>query len=68
MAKKSSAATNLCVWVIAVVKYNGIWRKVKPLEDAAKEAKATADEKGEELAVVMEKLEKVRAKVAALNE
>ena len=63
MLKKSSAAANLCVWVIAVVKYNGIWRKVKPLEDAAKEAKAVADEKGEELAIVMANLDKVRKHV-----
>jgi len=31
MEKKSSAAANLCKWVIAVVEYNEIFRNVKPL-------------------------------------
>jgi dynein heavy chain len=68
MKKKSSAATNLCVWVLAVVKYNQIWRKVRPLQEKAEAAAATAKEKGDELDIVMGNLAKVKAKVKGLND
>lgn len=31
MARYSSAASNLCFWVVNVVEYNRIYKKVKPL-------------------------------------
>ena len=68
MMKKSSAAANMCKWVVAIVEYNRIYRNVKPLQDAAEEAAALAKLKGEELQVVLDALEIVRAKVRALNE
>ena len=49
MVKKSSAAANLCKWVCAVVEYNGIYRNVKPLQDAAEAASSLANTKGAEL-------------------
>lgn len=40
MKAKSLAAANLCVWVINIVSYNKVYRKVKPLMDALDEAKS----------------------------
>eukprot|EP00117_Sycon_ciliatum_P017640 scpid14219/ scgid16560/ Dynein beta chain, ciliary len=40
MEKKSVAASFLCSWIVNIVKYNTIYKKVKPLMDAA----AAADE------------------------
>jgi dynein heavy chain len=40
MKGKSSAAANLCKWVLAVLKYFSIYTRVKPLQDAAAEASA----------------------------
>ena len=68
MEKKSSAAANLCKWVIAVVEYNDIFRNVKPLQDAAQAAGDLASAKGAELKIVLDALEVVRARVRALNE
>jgi dynein heavy chain len=52
MKKSSTAAASLCVWSIAVCKYNKVYKYVKPLEDEAAAAKAVADQKLAELAVV----------------
>jgi hypothetical protein len=52
MSKKSSAAANLCNWVINAVIYNGIYKKVKPLMESAEAAEKLATEKLAELAVV----------------
>jgi dynein heavy chain len=49
MKKKSSAAANMCKWVVAIVDYNRIYRNVKPLQDAAEEAAGIAKQKSEEL-------------------
>ena len=49
MKKKSSAAANLCKWVIAIFEYNGIYRNVKPLQDSAEQASELARVKGVEL-------------------
>lgn len=68
MKKKSSAAANMCKWVCAIVEYNRIYRNVKPLQDAAAEAAGIAKQKSEELQVVLDALEVVRAKVRKLNE
>jgi dynein heavy chain len=52
MLKKSSAAANLCNWVINIVKYNTIFKKVKPLMEASDAAEKLANEKLAELAIV----------------
>jgi dynein heavy chain len=65
MKKKSSAAANLCTWVIAIVEYNSIYKKVKPLMDSSEAAEKLANEKLAELAIV---LEKVRVMVDKVNE
>lgn len=55
MKSKSTAAAYLCAWVVNIAKYNSIYKKVKPLQDAAAAAQATADAKQAELAIAMEK-------------
>lgn len=67
MMKKSSAAGNLCSWVINIVTFNKIYKKVKPLMERAEEAGATAKQKEDELAVVQEKVRGILAKVAELQ-
>ena len=62
------AAANMCKWVIAIVEYNRIYRNVKPLQDAAEEASGIAKQKSDELQVVLDALEVVRAKVRKLNQ
>lgn len=56
MKGKSIAAAYLCGWIVNIVIYNAIFKKVKPLKDAADAAQALADTKTAELAVVMEKV------------
>lgn len=67
MAKKSSAAANLCNWVINIVKYNTIYKKVKPLMESAEAAEKLAAEKQAELAIVLEKVRVIVEKVDALK-
>lgn len=38
MKGKSLAAAYLCSWIVNIVNYNAIYKKVKPLQDAAAEA------------------------------
>lgn len=38
MKGKSLAAAYLCSWIVNIVNYNSIYKKVKPLQDAAAEA------------------------------
>jgi len=59
MKGKSLAAAYLCSWLVNVVDYNRIYKKVKPLQEAAAGAQARADAKGAELAIVMEKVRQV---------
>ena len=68
MKGKSEAAAYLCAWMTNVVKYNTIYKKVKPLQDSAAEAEALANQKKEELAVVMEKVRVINEKVADLKQ
>lgn len=67
MSKKSKAAANLCKWVIATYKFNSIYKKVKPLMESAEGAEKMANEKQEELKVVMEKVRVIVEKVDALR-
>jgi dynein heavy chain len=67
MIKKSSAAAYLCSWIINIVNYNRIYKKVKPLQDAAAAATALAEGKQAELAIVLEKVRQINEKVEALR-
>lgn len=67
MMGKSQAAAFLCAWVINIVVYNTIFKKVKPLKDAADLAQATAEEKQAELAVVKEKVRAINEQVDGLK-
>jgi dynein heavy chain len=68
MTKKSQAAANLANWVINVVKYNDIYVVVEPLKRQAEASKKEADEKGEELKVVQEKVAEIIRQVNALKD
>lgn len=67
MKSKSLAGSFLCAWIVNIVEYNRIYKKVKPLMDAADAAEAMAKEKEAELAVVKEKVRQINEKVAELN-
>lgn len=67
MLKKSSAAANLAKWVINIVIYNSIYKKVKPLMESAEAAEKLANEKQAELAIVMEKVRVIVEKVDGLK-
>ena len=68
MMGKSQAAAFLCAWVINIVIYNTIFKKVKPLKDAADFAQNTAETKQAELAVVIEQVRLINEKVDALKQ
>lgn len=68
MKGKSVAAAFLCSWIVNIVAYNTIFKKVKPLKDAADAAQATAEAKQAELAVVIEKVRQINEKVDALKQ
>ena len=67
MKTKSIAAAYLCKWIINVVIYNSIYKRVKPLMDMAESAEAMAKEKEGELQVVKEKVRVINEKVDALK-
>ena len=45
MKGKSQAAAFLCSWIVNIVNYNTILKKLKPLKDTADAAQATAEAK-----------------------
>ena len=66
MKGKSLAAAFLANWVVNIVTYNTIYRKVKPLMDKfaeASESKAKADSN---LAQVMERVREINGKLRSL--
>lgn len=67
MLGKSQAAGFMCGWVVNIVDYNTIFKKVKPLKDAADAAQALAEEKQAELAIVIENVRQINEKVAELQ-
>lgn len=67
MTRKSSAAANLAKWVIAVVTYHDIYVVVEPLKQSAEASQALAQQKGEELRVVQEKVAEIVAQVNVLK-
>ena len=68
MKGKSIAAAYLCGWIVNIVRYNSIYKKVKPLKDAAQAAQDLATMKQEELAIVIEKVRLINEKVDALKQ
>jgi dynein heavy chain len=68
MKGKSVAAAFLCSWIVNIVNYNSIFKKVKPLKDAAQAAQDMAELKQGELAVVIEKVRLINEKVDALKQ
>uniref|UniRef100_A0A0G4GMS7 Dynein-1, subspecies f n=1 Tax=Chromera velia CCMP2878 TaxID=1169474 RepID=A0A0G4GMS7_9ALVE len=67
MKSKSIAAAYLCNWVLNIVTYNRIYKKVKPLMDRLAEASEEKSTAEAALAIVMAKLKEVQDKVAALQ-
>jgi len=67
MRGKSVAAAYLCSWIVNIVNYNSIYKKVKPLQEAAAAAQAMAEGKQAELAIVVEKVRVITEKVDGLK-
>lgn len=75
MRTKSAAAANLCNWVVNIVRFNGIYKRVKPLMDSlevATESKRRAEADlavvEEALAVIEQKLNKLQSSFMAATE
>ena len=68
MASKSSAAANLCAWVVNTYRYNRIYVKVKPLMDALEEARSNKAAAEEQLRGVLEKVAEVEARLKELQD
>ena len=67
MKGKSSAAANLCNWVINIINYNSIFKRVKPLMDSLRVASEAKKKAEDDLAVVQEKLDVIAEKLAGLQ-
>ena len=67
MLKKSSAAANLCNWVLNVYKFNRIYVKVKPLMDSLEQARATKAAAEGDLAAAMAIVKAVNDKLDVLQ-
>ena len=61
------AAANLAGWVINIVEYHDIFEVVEPLKNEAEASQAEAQQKGEELKVVQDRVAEIVAKVNALK-
>merc|ERR1719311_946654 len=68
MKGKSSAAANLTNWVINIVTYNKIYKKVAPLMEEVRVATETKEAAEEALGIVLARVAEVEAKVAQLNQ
>jgi len=67
MKGKSQAAAFLTNWVVNIVKYNSIYKKVAPLMVQVKQSTAAKQEAEAQLAVVLERVAQVKARVADLE-
>ena len=67
MKSKSSAAANLCNWVINIINYNGIYKRVKPLMDSLAVASAAKKKAEDDLAIVREKLSVIEGQLNVLQ-
>ncbi|CAD7941439.1 unnamed protein product [Amoebophrya sp. A120] len=68
MKGKSTAAAYLTNWVINIVGYNKIYKKVAPLMEKVRIATETKEKAEASLAIVMARVKEVEEKVASLNE
>merc|ERR1719482_2146366 len=68
MKSKSSAAANLTNWVINIVGYNKIYKKVAPLMEEVRVATETKEAAEASLEIVLARVAEVQAKVAQLNQ
>jgi dynein heavy chain len=67
MRGKSVAASYICAWVVNVIKYNSVYKKVKPLMETLESAKNEVETKTAELSVVRARVKEANDKVAAMN-
>ncbi|PFH34573.1 dynein heavy chain family protein [Besnoitia besnoiti] len=67
MKGKSLAAAYLANWVVNIVTYNNIYRKVKPLMDAFAQATESKQKAEAALAVVQERVKELNDRLAKLN-
>jgi len=66
--KKSSAAANMANWVINIIAFNRIFKKIKPLMERLENARESKESAMKDLAVVEAQLAEVEAKLNALQE
>merc|ERR1719247_609517 len=67
MKTKSSAAANMANWVINIVAYNTIYKKVAPLMEKVRVSTETKETAEAALAIVLARVAEVQAQVAKLN-
>ena len=67
MKAKSGAAAQLCNWVINILRFNNIYKRVKPLMDSLDVATKAKRKAEEDLGFVAEKLEVIEGKLAKLQ-
>lgn len=67
MEKKSKACANICAWVLNIVNFSKIYKKVKPLMEVLEAAKSEKESKEATLKIVMARVKEVEEKVAVLQ-
>ena len=67
MKGKSMAAANLCNWVVNIIGFNQIYKKVKPLMASLEEARATKKSAEDELASVVAVMTTIEEKLNKLQ-
>jgi dynein heavy chain len=67
MKTKSFAAANLANWVINIVRFNGIYKRVKPLMESLDVATRSKKKAEEDLSIVKDKLAVIESKLAKLQ-
>jgi dynein heavy chain len=67
MKTKSAAAANLANWVINIIQYNGIYKRVRPLMESLDHATKAKRKAEEDLSVVKEKLSAIEQKLSTLQ-
>lgn len=67
MASKSSAAANICSWVVNIYTFNRIYVRVKPLMDSLEASKKKKEEAEEQLARAMSQVAEVQRRLEQLE-
>jgi len=67
MRTKSSAAANLANWVINIIAFNGIYKRVKPLMDSLDVATKSKRKAEEDLSIVTDRLAVIQTKLNGLQ-